>query len=175
MAHLWFRDEGDIWSALPLGAAAVDISVHPPRALAEGFRMGVDTRAALVPAPGNGTPVWVLVAAGDGDARVNGLAPVAGVRVLQDHDEVRAASSNTLFFSTETLARVQEFPGAERAVYCGRCRQAMVKGQPAVCCPGCGIWYHQSQDLPCWTYAPSCAFCEQSTALDAGFAWMPEA
>lgn len=175
MAHLWFRNDEDVWSVMPLDAAAADISVHPPRALAEGFRPGVDTRAALIRAAGGGSPVWVLLASASGEVRINGLAPVAGLRVLQDHDEVRVAPSNTLFFTTETLAHVEEFPGSERAVYCGRCRQPIEKGGMAVRCPQCGIWYHQAGELPCWTYAPSCAFCPQSTALDAGFGWMPEA
>jgi hypothetical protein len=175
VAHLWFRDDDDIWSAMPLDGRAVDVSEYPPQVLAEGFRLGEDTRAAVIRAGAGDSPVWVLLVAADGDVYINGFAPVAGVRVLQDRDEIRASSSQTLFFSTETLARVEEFPGAERAVYCGRCRQAMEKGQMAVRCPQCGIWYHQTGQLPCWTYAPSCGFCPQSTSLEARFAWIPEA
>ena len=51
----------------------------------------------------------------------------------------------------------------------------MRDAESAVRCPQCGIWYHQHDQLPCWTYAPACGFCPQSTALDAGFAWTPEA
>ena len=173
MAHLWFRDDEDIWAAMALDGRAVDVSVYPPRVLAEGFLLGQDTPAAVVRAGTGDSPRWVLLAA-DGDVRVNGFAPVAGVRLLQDHDEIRATPSKTLYFSTEALARVEEFPGSERAVPCGRCRQAMAKGQMAVRCPQCGIWYHQTENLPCWTYAPTCAFDPQPTALDAGYAWVPE-
>jgi hypothetical protein len=159
---------------MPLNGHAVDVSVHPPRLLAEEFRLGEDTSVAVVRARAGDTPVWVLLAAGDDDLRVNGFPAVAGVRVLQDRDEIRAGLEDAVFFSTETLARVEEFPGSERAVYCGRCRQAMEKGQMAVQCPQCGIWYHQTESLPCWTYAPTCAFCPHSTALDAAYQWIPE-
>jgi hypothetical protein len=177
MAHLWVRDSDDSWAAMQLDGRAVDVSVYPPRVLADGFRLGEDTLAAVVRAAAGVSPVWVLLVAAEGEARINGFAPVAGVRVLEDHDEIRAGASRALFFSTETLARVEDFPGSERAVYCGRCRQPMVKGQPAVRCPSpkCGIWYHQTESLPCWTYSPTCAFCPQPTPLDAAFAWVPEA
>jgi hypothetical protein len=177
LAHFWFRDDEDIWSATPLDGRAVDVSVCPPRILAPGFRLGADAPAAVIRAGPAESPVWALLAAAGADVRVNGFEPVAGVAVLQDRDEIRAGPAHPLFFSTETIAHVEEFPGAERAIFCGRCRQPMLKGQLAVRCPNpsCGIWYHQTEQLPCWTYAPTCAFCPQPTALDAGFAWTPEA
>ncbi len=175
MAHLWFRGVEDIWSVMPLSGHAVDVSAFPPRPLAEGFRLGEDTLAAVIRAGARDSAAWVLLVAAVGEVRVNGFAPVAGVRVLQDHDEIRAAPTSTLFFSTETLARVEEFSGAERTLFCGRCRQAMQNAEMAVRCPQCGIWYHQGEKLPCWTYSPSCGFCPQSTSLDAGYAWTPEA
>jgi hypothetical protein len=175
LAHLWFRDDEDIWSVVPLNGHATDVSVYPPRLLAEGFRLGGDALAAVIRAGAADSPVWVLLVAANGDVRVNGFAPVAGARVLQDRDEIRAASFDPLFFSTETLVRLGEFPGAARSVYCGRCRQAMEKGQASVRCTQCGIWYHQTDQLPCWTYTPKCGFCPQTTSLDAGFDWTPEA
>jgi hypothetical protein len=174
MAHLWFRDADNIWSAMPLNGAAVDVSVEPPRVVADGFRSGVDTVAAVIRAEPAGPPVWMLLATGNGDLRVNGFRPIAGLRVLQDRDEIRLGLRDPLFFSAETLACVEEFPGSERACYCGRCRQPLEKGQLAVQCPQCKIWFHQGEALPCWAYAPSCAFCLQST-LDTGFDWVPEA
>jgi hypothetical protein len=177
MAHLWFRDEDGVWGVMPMNGRAVDVSVYPPRLLAEGFRIVEGAPSAVIGVGAGAVPVWVLMVGGTGDVRVNGFPPVAGMRVLQDRDEIRAAVGDPLFFSTETLAHVEEFPGSERTVYCGRCRQAMVKGQMAVRCPNgqCAIWYHQTEQLPCWTYTPTCAFCPQSTSLDAGFTWTPEA
>src|ERR1035438_7432253 len=37
MAHLWFLDDEGVWSVVPLEGRAVDISVHPPRAMAEDY------------------------------------------------------------------------------------------------------------------------------------------
>jgi hypothetical protein len=175
VAHLWFRGEDYIWSAMPLDGHAVDVSVCPPRALAEDFKLSEAALAAVIRAGAGDSPVWVLLVAGNGDVRVNGFAPVAGVRVLQDRDEIRVGASEPLFFSAETLAHVEEFPGAERTIFCGRCRQPMGKGEPAVRCPRCGIWYHQNENLPCWAYSPTCGFCPQTTPLDAALSWTPEA
>jgi hypothetical protein len=177
VAHLWFRgSEGeDVWSAMPLNGRAVDVAAVPPRALTEALRLDEEPAVVMVRAESGGASAWVLMLAGDADVRVNGFAPVAGMRVLQDRDEIRIGGAQPLFFSAETLAHIEEFPGAERAVFCGRCRQPMKKGEPAVRCPGCGIWYHQTESLPCWTYAETCGFCPHPTALDAGFGWIPEA
>ena len=175
MAHIWFRGDEGIWSAMPLDGYAIDVSAHPPRVLAEGFRLGEDAQAAVIRTEAGDTPVWALLVAAEGGARVNGFAPVAGVRVLEDRDEIRAASFAPLFFSTETPAHVEEFVAGERAIYCGRCRQAVRNGELSVRCPQCNIAYHETDELPCWTYAPTCGFCRQATPLDAGFEWTPEA
>lgn len=175
MAYIWFRNNEEPWSVMPLNGRAVDVSVYPPRPLADGFRLGEDAMAALIHAELADSPVWVLLIAPGGDVRVNGFPPVAGVRVLQDRDEIRIPSFAPMFFSTGTEARVESFPGSEREVCCARCRQPIEKGQMAVRCPQCGVWYHQTDRFPCWTYTPTCALCPQATALDAGFAWIPEA
>ncbi len=174
MAHLWFRGDESLWAVIPLDGRAVDISVQPPRVLAAEFELGEDRPAVIMRAVAGDSPVWVLLAAADSDVRINGFAPVAGVRVLQDRDEIRAFPSDALFFSTETPAHVEAFAATERAIFCGRCRQPIQDGGLAVRCPNCGIWYHQGEQLPCWTYAATCAFCPQSTTLDAGFTWTPE-
>ena len=79
-------------------------------------------------------------------------------------------------FSTETLATVEEFTGAERPIFCGRCHERLEIRKPAVRCPTCGcFWFHQSPpDFPCWTYADKCCFCGRLTALDSEFAWVPD-
>jgi len=40
-------------------------------------------------------------------------------------------------------------------------------------CPQCGVWHHQSDELPCWVYSSSCSLCDHPTALDAGYRWIP--
>jgi len=79
-----------------------------------------------------------------------------------------------MFFSTELLAGVTPYPGSERPILCARCKAEIATASPAVRCPRCGAWHHQSDELPCWTYAERCSVCDQPTALDAGFAWTPE-
>jgi hypothetical protein len=175
MAHLWYRDADDVWRVRPLGECALDISVCPPRDLVPEFRLGHDTLAAVVSAPAGGAARWVLLVAGDTEIRVGGFPTVAGVRVLQDRDEIGVHPSGTLFYSAETLARVEEFAAGERAIFCPRCRQPVESGQLAVRCPHCGIWHHQTAGLPCWTYSPTCGVCPQATALDRGYEWVPEA
>jgi hypothetical protein len=175
LAHLWVQDACG-WEALKLDAAQFELGAittaqvgdAKPRASAKG--------AWLIRADAGGPRAWALVASHDSDVRVNGRAVVAGVCVLADRDEIRIGGIQQ-FFSTETLATVQEFPPLERPVFCGRCRQKIEVGSPSVRCPGarCSIFYHQSSDLPCFTYADKCNFCGHSTALDAGFSWVPEA
>lgn len=126
----------------------------------------VSTQAA------GGKEAWLLLAA-PGQALVNGQPVWLGLRVLRDRDEIQFTGGGSLFFSTESLARVMDFPGAPKQVFCPRCRDRIEPG-PAVKCPACGVWHHQLGDRPCWTYAETCALCPQPTALNAGFQWTPE-
>ncbi len=81
MAHLWFRGDESLWAVIPLDGRAVDISVQPPRVLAAEFELGEDRPAVIMRAVAGDSPVWVLLAAADSNIRINGFAPVAGVRV----------------------------------------------------------------------------------------------
>ncbi len=114
---------------------------------------------------------WVVV--GAASVRVNGDALGTGIAVLRDRDELFVAGVR-VYFSAETLAVVAAFPGGEGAVLCARCTTPMVAGAPAVRCPDCGAWQHQTDELPCWIYAERCARCPRATALDADYAWTPE-
>lgn len=129
--------------------------------------------ARLVGTDVDGSRQWALIASTNADVRVNSGVVDGGLCVLADRDEIRIGDT-AMYFSTESLATVEPFPGAERPVYCGRCRQLIDIGAPAVRCPGCGVWYNQSAELPCWTYSEKCVFCPTLTALDAEFAWSPE-
>jgi hypothetical protein len=181
MAHLWILGAGG-WGAQKLDGAQFDLAAMPnikardTRPDVEGdarpaAKCGKVTRLVRVDA--GGSRVWALIASQNSDVRVNGRAAPAGLCVLADRDEIRNGGE-VQYFSTETLAAVEAFPGTDRAVFCGRCRQQIEVGSPSVCCPGCGVWYNQSADLPCWTYTETCVFCPTPTALDAGFAWTPE-
>ncbi len=176
MAHLWmYREEQ--WQAEQLGESVFELTrmasgLEGP--LATDSKRHASKAALMVRTGAGGTQAWVLIASDDAGVRVNSEAPVAGLRVLADRDRIRTPDGRRLFFSTEALAQVEPFPGAERAVYCGRCRQQIETGAPAVRCPRCGVWYNQGGDLPCWTYAEKCVFCGRATALDTGYQWTPE-
>jgi hypothetical protein len=184
VAHLWLIDPPDVWTILQLDHDAYALNVHPPAPVvfgAAGFAPLAELaehrrypRSALVRAPMLGGPGWALLAERPGEVHVNGLPVQAGVKVVADRDEIRFAGQPSMFFSTEALAKVAPFPGAAQPLFCPRCKQAIAAGTPSVQCPHCLVWHHQSDDLPCWTYATACSCCDQPTALDAGFAWTPE-
>ena len=123
-----------------------------------------------------GSEEWVLVAGGTRSARVNGVPVCLGMRALGHKDEI-AIDCQRAFFSTERMARVEPFPGAERPVFCPRCKLEIEKGTPAVRCPNpeCGLWHHESTELNCWTYTPQCSTCSQETELGGDYRWIPEA
>jgi hypothetical protein len=171
MAHLWIED-ADGWGAKKLDGTQFDLAARSVRTT-EGSSAASAKAAQLVRADAGGSPAWALIAPTDSGVRVNSRALPAGLSVLSNRDEIRIGGE-VQYFSTETLAEVVPFPGSVRAVYCARCRQEIEVGSPAVCCPNCGIWYNQSAELPCWTYAEKCAFCGHPTTLDSGFTWTPE-
>jgi len=174
MAHLWMQDVNG-WGARKLDAALYDLAATPiSHAEVAPISSASRKSARLIRADAGGLPAWALIASPDSAVRVNSRAVAAGLCVLADRDEIRNGNGVQYFFSTESLATVVAFPGAERPVYCGRCREPIEADAPAVCCPGCGIWYNQSAEFPCWTYSDKCAFCGHPTALDTGFSWTPE-
>jgi hypothetical protein len=175
MAHLWVKDDSAEWAVLALDGQAFTLGTSPPRPLAEAI--GQDRLASsvvLMRAGGAGGSAWVLVAGSARDVRVNGAALSLGIRVMKDRDEIRIRGTGTLFFSTESLARVEPFKADGHRLYCPRCKQQIEEGTSAVRCPGCAVWYHQDESLPCWTYSEVCALCPQQTSLDAGYRWTPE-
>ena len=157
MAHLWTSDPvgAEGWALMPLDANTTVLD-------------GSMTLLRRITPEGD---IWVLIA--PLSARVNGAPLDAGIRVLRDRDELRV-DGHRRFFSTETLATVASFPGGDRAVFCPRCKLQIAPESAAVRCPRCGVWHHQSEELPCWTYAERCTLCDQSSRLDAGFGWTPE-
>jgi hypothetical protein len=175
VAHLWIQSASG-WDAQKLEGAQVDLAAISARQVGDAKPGTASANVArLIRGDAGGSRVWALVVSKDSDIRVNGRAVLAGLCVLADRDEIRT-NDKIQYFSTETPATVEEFPSSDRPVFCGRCRQQIDAGSPAVRCPGpgCGVWYNQSTDLPCWTYADKCTFCGHPTALDSSFSWTPE-
>lgn len=172
MAHLWITDDAGEWGALPITGEEMDLSADPPRAAAGGSV----PRAALVRGREGAGEEWLVMAGPDAPIRVGGSPVPTGLRVLDDKSEVGRPGRAPVFLSTERQLRVEPFTGAERQRECPRCKQPIATGTPAVRCPdpSCGYWHHQTDDLPCWTYASTCACCAQETTMNAGFSWAPE-
>ena len=175
MAHLWIHSSLEGWTVRPLAADRFTLSADaaapaPGRPVDDKSTGGVVLRRA---ADGDAGETWLLLAS-PREVWVNGSQLDVGARVLRDKDEIRLRGAAPMFFSTEVLAQVAAFPGFARPVHCPRCRQVIEAGALAVYCPGCHMWHHQSVGCECWTYAPTCAVCDQTTALDADYRWKPE-
>ncbi len=178
MAHLWVAvSNNDDWAIVNLDGNSNAVVLSRDAGNPIRVRRGpTDNGAALILGAGRQgeQEVWVLLLREGTDLRVNGMPVLGGLRVLRDRDEI-AVGGSRLYFSTERLARVDPFPGIEeRVVACPRCKQPIQPHTPSVRCPGCGLWHHQTEDLPCWTYSAVCSMCNQKTDLDAGFSWTPE-
>lgn len=175
MAHLWVRNEAEQWAVLPLDHGAFTLTSNPPQPVRQrSGEADALSSVVLVRTQGQEGSQWVLVAGAASRVSVNGTPLDTGMRVVTDRDEIRIAGSESLYFSTETLARVEEFIGGDQTLFCPRCKQQIDNGAKAVKCPGCGVWHHQTDELNCWTYSEVCALCAHSTDLDAGFRWTPE-
>jgi hypothetical protein len=118
--------------------------------------------------------MWVLQSPKSEEVRVNGFPLIAGIRVLEDLDEVRIQATGRIYFSNEETPRVEPFPGREEATPCPRCKGTIAKGDTSVQCPQCKTWHHEGTEMPCWSYAEKCALCDQLTRLDTEFRWTPE-
>lgn len=117
---------------------------------------------------------WALLAHTESAVTVNGEPVHTGIRTLRDRDAIQVDDLGIVFFSTERLARVSPCPKTERATYCQRCKTKIEAGSLAVECPSCDAWHHQTDALPCWLYAETCALCSQPTDFDSDFRWRPE-
>ena len=184
MAHLWFDDPDNQerrWSVLPLDAAAGFFEILPDGQVRptadEGGGANSPSSCRLVHSrPLASDEEWVLMAREAHAVRVGGVPLLAGLRVLRDRDEIILEGGQRFFFSKECLARIESSPATGESLLCQRCRQPIAEGTDAVHCPQCGLWYHQSDTLPCWTYSPQCAVCGGATNLSTAqqFHWTPE-
>jgi len=175
MAHLWFSDKVGFWGFRPMVEGSCSVSFFPDGPVFNRpARATLQSDVVLIQPGAAGADAWVLLAGRASDVRINGADLVLGIRALRDKDEV-SVDGHRLFFSTEQLACVTPFPGAEQPAFCPRCKQRLERADLAVKCPRCQAWHHQSEKFPCWTYDSTCALCQhQLTALDAGYSWTPE-
>lgn len=174
MAHLWTR-ASTLWEPVRLDADVFDFPCATAPAVSDQPRRERVYASIRLRRVGDGAdPRWVMVAGPTDRVLRNGTPTVLGLSVLADRDEIRLPDGREFFFSTEMLASVEPFPATGVRGFCPRCKQVIAPASPAVRCPGCGLWHHASDDLPCWNYGPRCAACPQDTAFDAGFRWTPE-
>lgn len=172
MAHFWILNDSKEWTPRPLvddGAVLVGGELHRVDDTITKTEAHARVLLRRLADPPN---TWALLTSHP-RVRVNGSPVPLGMVVLEDRDEL-SLPAFTAWFSTETQAQVDPFPESTARGFCPRCKQAIASGSAAVRCPSCGLWHHASEDLPCWTYAPTCSGCAQETALDAGFRWTPE-
>lgn len=174
MAHLWTHSSQG-WTVLPLADDRFTLSAEATasaesHATKEGLTDCAILRRTI---DRDGGEKWLLLSA-PRELWINGQQLDVGAHVLRDRDEIRLRGAPPMYFSTELLAQVSTFPGFARPAHCPRCRQVIEVGTPAVRCPGCQMWHHQSAGCECWTYGSTCAVCDQNTALDAGYRWKPE-
>ncbi len=182
MAHLWLRDPGlndskEGWAVLPLECEAVGLAPMPPHRLPDGGggrKEAPSFGVGLFRCRQEGHERWILLGGGGRTVWINGLPLTGGIRVLEDRDEIRIDETGSLFFSSEVRAVIEPFPGGDDPVHCARCKSAIEQGTPAVRCPACEIFHHESEERPCWRYRDFCSTCDQITDLDAGFRFTPE-
>lgn len=156
MTHLWIPNETG-WDLFPIEG----LPATPP----------FDETVSVVAAGDDG---WALLSPST-RLFVNGITVPTGLVLLRDRDEIRIGAGEASFFSTERLATTEPLPALDPPPGCPRCKQAVAPSTPAVRCPGCDLWHHQCEDLPCWRYAETCALCDYSTDPDTGYRFHPEA
>lgn len=176
MAHLWSWSDDSQWQAFPLNGDRWALSATgAPEPLPPGDITGDDGRLVVLRrAPGPHDERWLLMASERASVLVNGLPMAHGIAALVDRDEIRVPPLVPAFFSTERAAHVAPYPADGPRGFCPRCKRPLAAGDPAVRCPGCGLWHHALDHRPCWTHSDRCAACPHPTALDAGFQWTPE-
>ena len=178
MAQLWFKPANAELTMLPLSGHPVWLSVFPPRLAAPqfGFAGQTEVRLENLPDPKTDEDRWLLFTGATAAVWVDGAPQSLGIYHLADGQEILVKGAGVVVLTTEKLPRITALPDSGTEVICPRCKTEIDPGTDAVRCPTCGIWHHEREDLPCWTYEHSthCAMCAQATALDGGLRRIPE-
>lgn len=178
MPYLWYcetREGNPEWAAAELPDRPVELAVPAPRQWSP--EVAPPERAVVLGRADDDRLVdtWVLVWGRERAVRVNGVLTATGVKVLSDRDEIRVDGGEPMFFSAESLPRVEIFASADADVYCPRCKKVLEPGTPVVRCPKDKLAYHYSEDKEhnCWSYSSKCV-CGHPTAMDGNLEWSPE-
>jgi hypothetical protein len=178
VAHLWIQNGGE-WHVVPLECGVWSFDGATLRPSSEPGPAARGAAAVIASFKLRGQTRHLVCAPALGDhVSVNGTRPAGGARVLRDRDEVLLGESVRAYYSTERRPVIATFPGFEdRKAICPRCKDPIEPGTPAVECPGagCGLWYHQTDERPCWTYDEVCFPCGHATPFEADFQWTPAA
>ncbi len=175
MAMLWQNAQDDSWLQIALDREPVTLGPSIDAVDRDALRALNDSVALYPHVAGAGAVQWLLLAPLDAGVVVNDQALATGVRLIADRDAIRLPGQSELYFSAERLARIETYSGND-PVYCPRCKIAIAEGDAAVCCPQCAVWHHEDvgNDRTCWTYANTCALCDQPSALDRPeYQWTP--
>ena len=185
MAHFWIRDNAGEWTTAPLDDGpnvmspdGLGVKLSTVAEVRTGFSDDTSANAVVVRRHRSAGDTWVLVAPSGTAVRINGWPLHLGLRVLRDRDELRIGDAEPCFFSTERLAHVETMAETASAACCPRCRQPIAGGSPVVRCPRCGVFHHQTDELPCWggyqgePFA-TCGNCDHPVAAEAEFQWTP--
>ncbi len=190
MATLWVPSQSNQWRPFVLQTDVYDLGQ-----LLAGTDSGLSaavhvSQAVLVKTSAANTALWVLLTSPDSSVSLmrEGIDSPAGIRVLKDKAVIRIGLSGNLFFSEEVLAAIETFPGMDRQMTCPRCKQAIGPQTPAVRCPSCGTWYHQTDTLPCYSLPvreekpgdrgakkapPQCVICGRISVLNGEYTVTP--
>jgi len=172
--YLWFRpNQSTDWRPLEASgpALAIDSQAAAVRPLQAARDAAAD--AVIIRSDAAAQPRFVLLIPSGLLARVNGAPLPSGIHQLADRDAIHLGDAPPVFFSADARPVVEPYPGAADVAFCARCKSEIVPGTPACRCPGCGLWFHQSEEFPCWTFSDHCV-CGFPTALDGGPRWSPE-
>lgn len=173
MPGLWIETD-NCWMVFPLDNRPGSASAEAPAGLAALLERLRPHRGAFLLTP-SATRNPVLLAGSESGAFVNGNALPLGIRVLRDKDEIFLTRHRTrLYYTAGSPATIALFEATDTPTLCPRCTREITAGGPSVQCPTCGLWYHQTEERPCWTYTDTCRDCAQRTDLDGGYSWTPE-